>query len=173
MTRFKKILRRALYPHTAVFLPVAALAAFSLAYVFAHGLDAHPVSYAVYMLSFYALCVVCANAVRLAKNIKKYLHQNAYTERYLSDAELRARISLYAGTLTISDMRYSNWLPDTLFFLDVWRRRRVLYDTVAHSFFADQSRPPMCKQGREQLPPRMENATVYAACCFCCMHDCP
>lgn len=99
MARFKKFLRRALYPHTAVFLPVTALAAFSLVYVFAHGLDAHPAAYAVYVLSFYALCAVCANAVRLAKNIKKYLHQNAYTERYLSDAELRARISLYAGTL--------------------------------------------------------------------------
>lgn len=99
MERFKKLLLRILYPHFAIALPIIAVAAFGLAAVFAYGLEGHPISYVVYVLSFYALCVVCANAAQLVKKTKQYLHRNIYTERYLSDAELRVRISLYTGTL--------------------------------------------------------------------------
>lgn len=99
MERFKKIMLKLLYPHFAVSVLIVVIAAFSLISVFAYGLESRPVSYVIYVFSFYALCVVCANTVRLVKGTKKYLHQNIYTEKYLSDAELRARVSLYAGVL--------------------------------------------------------------------------
>lgn len=99
MERFKKIMLKLLYPHFAVSVLIVVIAAFSLISVFAYGLESRPGSYVIYVFSFYALCVVCANTVRLVKGTKKYLHQNIYTEKYLSDAELRARVSLYAGVL--------------------------------------------------------------------------
>lgn len=99
MENFKKIMQKILYPPFVLALPVVILATISLIYVFAYNLDTHPFSYVAYVLSFYALCVVCAGVIRLTNKTTKYLHKNTYTEKYLSDVELRVRISLYIGTL--------------------------------------------------------------------------
>lgn len=100
MERFKKLLIKLLYPHIAIALLIVIISTVGLAYVFTQqGLETHIVSYLIYAFSFYALCIVVANVIPLIKKMNHLLHGNAHTSRYLSEAELRARISLYLGTL--------------------------------------------------------------------------
>lgn len=74
--------------------------------------DTHPFSYISYILSAYALTVLCANFPRAKRRCSKLIHGDEvkmivsfrrfmrrykYTSLYLDDIEFRARISLYSG----------------------------------------------------------------------------
>ena len=98
MEKWKEIGKKLLFPHLAlvIFLAIAATAA--LIAVFACHMDEHPVAYVVYVLSFYALCVVCARMPGVFRFAKAGIYRNPYANRYLTEAQLRSRISLYTGT---------------------------------------------------------------------------
>ncbi|MCM1382365.1 MAG: hypothetical protein NC192_10530, partial [Muribaculaceae bacterium] len=72
----------------------------------------NPISYVSYLLSAYALTVLCANFPRAKKRInelihgdeikiivafRKFMRRYKYTSLYLDDIEFRARVSLYSG----------------------------------------------------------------------------
>lgn len=72
----------------------------------------NPISYISYLLSAYALTIVCANFPRAKRRCKelirgdelkvivsfrKFMRRYKYTSLYLDDMEFRARISLYSG----------------------------------------------------------------------------
>lgn len=60
--------------------------------------NANPiVSYISYFISAYTLTVVVIKMPPLCKKIKRGLYGNKYSGMYLSDSQLRARISLYTG----------------------------------------------------------------------------
>lgn len=54
-------------------------------------------AYFSYVLSAYTLIVVCVRMPIIIKKIKKYLYDNKYTKKYLTEKEFRIRISLYGG----------------------------------------------------------------------------
>ncbi len=61
-------------------------------------LGANPVvAYISYALSAYTLTVVVIKMPPIIRRIRQGLHNNKYSGRYLAEAELRARLSLYVG----------------------------------------------------------------------------
>lgn len=99
MERFKRIMEKLLFPHPILIFLLTIASAVGLCHVFLNGLDTHPIAYIVYVLSFYALCTIVARIPPIIRRCKTGLYGNAHTARYLTEAELRARISLYMGTV--------------------------------------------------------------------------
>lgn len=99
MEKFKRILLKLLYPHLiiAVFLTIFSTA--GLIYIFTQSKEESIIAYLIYVLSFYTLCIVVAGAIPNFKRIKTLLHSNKHTSKYLSEADLRARISIHTGTI--------------------------------------------------------------------------
>lgn len=97
MERLKKILHRLLYPGIALVIIFTLFSIIFLVYAFVCLDEEHPVSGAAYFFSAYTLTVLVFNVVPAIKKGKAIIHQNPYTSRYLNEAELRARISLYTG----------------------------------------------------------------------------
>jgi len=60
--------------------------------------DANPfVTYLGYLFSAYTLATVCVKMPTIVRRVKQGIYGNRYSGKYLSDATLRAEISLYAG----------------------------------------------------------------------------
>lgn len=97
MEKWKNRMKRVLFPNNILtFLMVIAsvlLLLYSLGYQ-----DAIPaIAYASYGFSAYTLTVVALKIPLLLRKIKKGLYENQYSSRYLTEADLRAKVSLYAG----------------------------------------------------------------------------
>lgn len=90
----KKYLHRLLFPKWYVTAALAVLSAVLLAGVFTNIITFEPIDYIAYLLSAYALTVVCA---AVAVRIKSFLKTNKYTAPFMNDMELRGRVSLYSG----------------------------------------------------------------------------
>ncbi|MBQ7357517.1 MAG: hypothetical protein IJW65_02150 [Clostridia bacterium] len=98
MEKFKKIMKKLLYPRFYVVIPTVILSAVLLIYTFASGIPTEsPVAIISYVISVYALTVVCVGIVPLIKKIMEMLHANPYSERFMTDAVLRAKVSLLCG----------------------------------------------------------------------------
>ncbi len=95
MDRFKKILVRLLFPHTAIIILVAALASVLLAVAFAVFGGAHVFSYISYALSAYALTVVCVRIPDIIRFIKSTKENNPLIKRLSTDFIYRIKLSLY------------------------------------------------------------------------------
>lgn len=81
--------------HPLLVLPLVLLSAGGLWFVFSRGLDTHPLSSAVYVLSAYTLGVLIPALVKLVRNIRRFIHANPKLERALRDEELQFKASLY------------------------------------------------------------------------------
>lgn len=99
MNKTKKILLKLLYPHWVLVCLLTLLSTAGLLWIFLSGLEEAPVAYAVYMLAFYTLCTVCAAVPGIYKKGRALVYKNNHAARYLTEKELRTRISLYSGTL--------------------------------------------------------------------------
>lgn len=97
MNKWKDILWKVLFPKTFIVFLLFNLAAVSLTYVFVNQMSETFIAYISYVISFYALVVVCARIPRIVKNIKEGLHSNKYTHRFLTDKELRVWFFAYMG----------------------------------------------------------------------------
>lgn len=112
MNRFKEIMKAILFPRPWI-IAVTSLVGFPaviFSLIFLSSTD--PVSYISYLLSAYALTVLCANFPRAKRrcrelvhgdeikaivSFRNFMHRYKYTSLYLDDIEFRARISLYSG----------------------------------------------------------------------------
>ena len=96
---WNETIRKVLFPKTIwIFLMVNIMAA-SLIFIFMRRLDKQWFAYIIYVLSFYVLLIVCVRIPGIVKWWKRKLHENKYTNRYLTDKDLRMRISMYRGLL--------------------------------------------------------------------------
>ncbi|MCM1530279.1 MAG: hypothetical protein NC093_09835 [Alistipes sp.] len=112
MKKFKEILLKILFPPVWVIVlsTVIGFPAMIISLVFLN--KNNPISYISYILSAYALTVLCANFPRAVKRCKEVIHGDKlkiivnfrnfmnrykYTSMYLNDREFRAKISLYMG----------------------------------------------------------------------------
>lgn len=112
MDGFKKFLKKILFPPVwvTVLCSVIGFPAMIISLNFLS--ETNPVSYVSYVLSAYALTVLCANFPRAKKRCKeliygdevkiivsfrKFMRRYKYTSMYLDDIEFRARVSLYSG----------------------------------------------------------------------------
>lgn len=112
MKRFKEFIFKILFPPVWVIVltSVIGFPAMIFSLVFLSSTD--PISYISYVLSAYALTVLCANFPRAKKrcaelvhgdevkiivSFRRFMRRYKYTSMYLDDIEFRAKISLYSG----------------------------------------------------------------------------
>lgn len=112
MDGFKKFLKKILFPPVWVIVlsSVIGFPAMIISLVFLS--ETNPISYVSYVLSAYALTVLCANfprakrrcnelihgdEVKIIVSFRKFMRRYKYTSLYLDDIEFRARVSLYSG----------------------------------------------------------------------------
>lgn len=112
MRKFKDMIFKILFPPVWVIV-LSSLLGFPLVIISLVFLSStNPISYLSYVLSAYALTVLCANFPRAKRRCKELIHGDEikaivsfrrfmnrykYTSMYLNDKEFRAKISLYTG----------------------------------------------------------------------------
>lgn len=112
MKKFKDIIFKILFPPVQVIV-LSSLIGFPAVTISLKFLSkTNPVCYISYVLSAYALTVLCVNFPRAKRRCKELIHGNElkvivnfrrfmnsykYTSMYLNDREFRARVSLYGG----------------------------------------------------------------------------
>lgn len=112
-------------------LTIASTAA--LIAVFVKGWDVYPVSYAVYVLSFYTLSVICVSLVSVIlkryKKIKRKIYDNPIANRYLTDVEFKTHVSLY-GSLAVNVLYAATNLISGILYASVWSITLAAYYVI-------------------------------------------
>ena len=140
MEKFKRVLRRMLFPGAAVTVISALAGAALLAYTFLIAGEENPVAYVAYVVSAYGLTVVCTGVVPKLINFKSLLRKNPKARRFMDDVPFRLNVSLhaslainllYAAVNGFSGIYYSSVWFATLavyyFFLSLMRFTMVRY----------------------------------------------
>lgn len=96
---WREKIKKVLFPKTIWIFLMVNIMAVSLIFIFTRGLENHWFAYIIYVLSCYVLITVCVRIPRIVKWLRRKLHENKYTDRYLTDKDLRIRISMYRGLL--------------------------------------------------------------------------
>ena len=97
MSKYKEIGLKLLYPNMFIFILIFIVGFGSVISVFLFDLTPHWISYIAYFLSAYALIITVARSINLIKWIKRKLHSNKYTNRFITDRDLRNKINLFSG----------------------------------------------------------------------------
>lgn len=98
MSKYKVIGLNLLYPNIFIFILFFVVGFGSVIGVFLFDLSKHWISYIAYVLSAYALTITVVRSVNWIQWINKILHSNKYTNRLLTDRELKNNIKLFSGT---------------------------------------------------------------------------
>lgn len=98
-TDWKNVGLKLLFPHTFIVFLMFNLTIAGLLYIFLNKLETNPIAASFYAVSFYTLVIVCARIPAIVKNVKSGLYANKYTNTYLTDKDLRMRLSMYRGLL--------------------------------------------------------------------------
>lgn len=98
MSKWKEIGFKLLYPNIFIFILFFVVGFGSVISVFILNLSTHWIAYISYVLSAYALTITVARSINLIKWINKKLHSNKYTNRLLTDTDLKNNINLFSGT---------------------------------------------------------------------------
>lgn len=96
---WKKIGLKLLFPHKLLIFFLVNISASLLVFAFCSKKCPEAVAYISYVLSAYALTVVCARMPEILKKAKSGIYNNKYANRYLTEQELRMRVSLYSGLI--------------------------------------------------------------------------
>lgn len=96
---WKKVGLNLLFPHTVIVFLLFNLTVAGLIYIFVNHLEENLIAILFYVVAFYTLVVVCARIPGIVKNVKAGVYANRYANAYLTDKELRMRISMYRGLL--------------------------------------------------------------------------
>ena len=104
MADWKKAGKKLLFPPVWLIVIVAVISAAALAVVFMEGLDTSPIVwvsglvYAVYVLAFYSLTVICAACALVFpgcyRKIKQMIYHTKFGNKYMTDAAYRTHFSL-------------------------------------------------------------------------------
>lgn len=96
---WKKFWKKLLFPPVWVIIILTIVSAAALVFVFINKWDATPIAYIVYVVSFYALSVLCILLSMVLpkkyRQIRKKIDNNPIGHRYMTDAAFRTHISLY------------------------------------------------------------------------------
>ncbi len=96
MERFKQILNKILFPHMALVFISVPVAGALLIYTFLYEEETSLIAYISYLISAYALIIVCAWLIKMPKQgFRDALHRNQYVHRYLTDIPFKMHASLY------------------------------------------------------------------------------
>ncbi len=95
-----KFLKMICYPHIAIVVVFTAIAIFGLIYSFAFNNPISFLQYCSYVISAYALMIVCFRLSVVVKKIKMFSENNKLLIKYKTDINYRNKISLYTNTST-------------------------------------------------------------------------
>ena len=99
MMDWKKIGKKVLFPHILIILVLTIISTAALTYVFVNGLEAAPLAYVSYMVSFYTLTVLviylCMVLPKQYRRIKQKIYDNPWGNRYMTDVAFRTKVSLH------------------------------------------------------------------------------
>lgn len=96
---WKKVGLTLLFPHTFIVFLLVNLTIVGLLYIFVNQMEANPIAAVFYAVAFYSLVVVCARIPAIVKKTQKGVYANKYANRYLTDKDLRMRVSMYRGLI--------------------------------------------------------------------------
>lgn len=97
--KMKEKLKKIIFPHKLLIFLLCNISAVGLIWVFISGIEKQPIAFGVYTLSAFTLVTVCARIPGIVKWWKAKLYENKYTNMYLSDPDLRMRISMHMSLL--------------------------------------------------------------------------
>lgn len=97
MEKFKKFLYKVFFINGISTVLLCIISAILLTIVFTKKLENSPLAIIAYVLSAYTLTAAVCRFPSFIKFCKNFLHSNKHTKRYLSEDELRARISIYSS----------------------------------------------------------------------------
>ncbi len=97
MDKFKKIILKLFSPCLPLILLLCITSTAMLVYVFGFGKENSALAYVSYVISAYTLVAVCFRIPQITASIKKAMHQNRYVNRFVTDGDLRTRITLRSG----------------------------------------------------------------------------
>lgn len=126
MERIKKFFLRLIFLNGWILAPLVFIATALLIYVFSNRLENSPVAYIAYVLSAYALVAFICKLPDLIKRIKEILHSNPHSKRYITEAEHRAKVSIYLGFCI--HLIYSAFkLASGIYYSSVWLGAEAVY----------------------------------------------
>ncbi len=94
MEKWKQILIKLLFPGVGVILLSIPVSAALLIYTFLFSHEDSPIAYISYVISAYAMAIVCVQIPKFVKGGSALLHRNSYIHRYLTDIPFRMHVSL-------------------------------------------------------------------------------
>lgn len=97
--KYKKTLLKMIYPPVFLVFILFNVSFAGLIYAFCYETCPEAAAYAFYAISAYTLVIVCVRIPGIIRKIKKMLYNNKLTNKYLTEKELRMRVSLYGGLL--------------------------------------------------------------------------
>lgn len=123
MNKWKHVITKILYPPVWLTILLTVVSAVALSAVFIKGWEESPVAYAVYVLSFYTLTVLCLFlAIVLPKRyreMKQKVYDHPLGNRYMTDASFKVRLSLITA-LTINLLYSAFKLVTGIYYSSLW-----------------------------------------------------
>lgn len=130
---FKAFGKRLLFLPLWLIILLTIACAVALTAVFVLGYDSHPIAYAVYVLSFYTLSVLCIWAwFKLPTQYKKLRQRIAdtkYGNRYLTDVTFKTHVSLYRS-LAINLLYVAVNIASGFLYRSAWFGILAVYYTI-------------------------------------------
>ena len=96
MKKLEKIILKLLYPNIFIFILLFIIGFESVISVFVLGLENHLFGYIAYLLSAYTLTITVTRSINLVKWTNQKLHSNKYTNRLITDKDLKNKINLFS-----------------------------------------------------------------------------
>lgn len=96
---WKKIVHNIFFPHTFVVFLLFNITVAGLIYIFVNSLQENLIAILFYVVAFYTLVLVVVRIPAIVKNVKAGVYKNRYAKEYLTDKDLRMRVSMYRGLL--------------------------------------------------------------------------
>ena len=123
MEKWKKIGKKLLFPPPWLVILLTLVSVVLLPLVFIKGWDGKPISYVVYVLSFYTLNVLSAFLACVVpgqyRKIKQIIYDHPLGNRYMTDATFKVWVSLYTS-LTINVAYSAFKLGSGIYYHSLW-----------------------------------------------------
>ncbi len=119
MNKLKAIIRKLLFPNIAVIIINTLVSAVLLIYTFVRGREYSAIGYVSYLLSAYALTIVCVRIPSIIRRTKRFIHKTETAHKYFTDDTFRIGVSLYTS-LTVNSIYASIKLFTGLFYKSLW-----------------------------------------------------
>ncbi len=99
----KKILYKIIFPPLWVVIVFTLLCIAGMTIVSIGGFRDNPLYYAIYAVSFYAVCILTASLIKNGKNgfksIKEKIYRTKYGSRFMTDIDFKTRVTLFLSLI--------------------------------------------------------------------------